>query len=116
MAKMMQDKFKAWARDSYRGCIDENRINELFAGDLSDDGHGPYAFDNYIVQKQWESWQASLALHELHVNEELLTALQELVMLKDVKPHDYEIRKVSAWQNARNAIERSTRTLTIENK
>jgi hypothetical protein len=36
---------------------------------------------------------------------ELLAALQELITLKDTKPHDYEQRKIQAWRAAREAIE-----------
>jgi len=38
---------------------------------------------------------------------ELLACLEELVTLKDTKPHDYEERKAKAWRAAREAINKA---------
>ena len=38
---------------------------------------------------------------------ELLAAIEELVTLKDTKPHDYEERKFKAWRAARKAIKKA---------
>jgi hypothetical protein len=38
---------------------------------------------------------------------DLLAAIEELVTLKDTKPHDYEERKAQAWRAAREAIKKA---------
>lgn len=58
--KMKHDAFEAWIRERCRGCVEQEDIDQLCAGELDFDS-GEYTFHDSEAQGQWEAWQAATA-------------------------------------------------------